>query len=165
MNVNKIAENQNSAPSYAQALATNLKIAATPKKVEARTYSCNMLTLRYVFKAGKVAVFMTKDGITSEYTTNIAHEIEELDAEIEMNHPNISVKVMTAVPVIEPVEALRAKHFAEFQAIMDKQNGRKGDGGHSVQGPLNVLNSDTVAPGAASSNESVGLKISVGSKA
>lgn len=169
------SHNQNPGTAHAQALAANIKEAANPKKVEARVFRSNMLTLRYVFKAGKVAAFLTKNGIDSEYVTDIAHEIAELDAEIENNHPNIFSKPAEIVRKIEPVEALKARHFEEFKKLMEAQNGRKGDGGFSEQGKLNVANSDTIADGAASSDGSAaaptslapvgGIKISLGGAA
>lgn len=139
--------------SHAAALAANLKEAAKAEKsANARVYYSNMLTMKYIFKAGKVAAFLTKNGRTSEYTTNIKHEIEELDAEIELGHPNITSSPEETVAVIEPVEALRQKHFEEFKKMMEKATLKTNDAGTSDQGKLNVANSTSIAEASAGSD-------------
>jgi len=153
-----------SAQSYAAAMAKNLKADMT--KVAARVFRSNIVTMRYVFKNGKVAPFLTKNGRDSEYATNVKYEIEELDAEIEGGHPNISSKAEEVQLVMEPVEALKARHFKEFLAQQSASVLKTNDAGSSEQVKLNVANSTTIQEGAAGSDSSAvpatgGLKINV----
>lgn len=152
---------KDAAESYASAMAKNLKADTT--KVAARVFRSNLVTMRYVFKNGKVAPFLTKNGIDSEYATNIKYEVAELDAEIEMQHPNISSKPEEIQLSIEPIEALKKKHFEEFLALQAASLKKSNDAGYSEQGKLNVANSNTIADAAAGSdsNTGAGLKISI----
>jgi len=157
------------AQGYAAALNKNLR--ADTSRVEARVFRSNILTMRFIFKNGKVAPFLTKNGRDSEYTTDIKHEIEELDDEIAMRHPNISSKPEEIVHTIEPVEALKARHFKEFQEQMARSVVKSNDAGSSSLEKLNVANSTTISEGAAGSDSNgvasapatSGIKISIGS--
>lgn len=131
---------------HTAAMQKNLQ-ADTSKLAVARVFRSNIPSMRYVFKQGKVAPF-----ISGRYTTDIAHEIEELDAEIAHRHPNISANKEEIVDTIEPLEALKKKHFEEFLLMQAKTLDKTNDAGTSEQGKLNVANSTTVAPGAAGSD-------------
>ncbi len=83
----------------------------TPTK---RLYWATMPFLNYVFKKGKMAVFKHH-----RYATDDPAEIEELDAEIAGKHPQIYFKAdqkFLTAEMEDPMKALRAKFFAEFQA-------------------------------------------------
>jgi mevalonate kinase len=123
------------------------------KKIDPVKFKGNILTMRFIFKNGKVAPFLTKDGRTSEYTTNIEHEVQELMHEIDMHHPNITVAPEEEVKlVMEPVEALKARHFEEFKKMMTATLVKTNDAGSSEQGQLKVANSTTISEGAAGSD-------------
>lgn len=139
--------------------ALKANMAADSTKVTARVFRSNISSSRYVFKNGKVAPF-----IGGKYTTNIKHEVDELDAEIEMKHPHISANKEEVVNTIEPLEALKAKFFAEFQAAQAANILKDNDAGISEQGKLNVANSTTVAAGMSGSSSTatapaLGLKL------
>ena len=138
--------------------ALKANMAADSTKVTARVFRSNISSSRYVFKNGKVAPF-----IGGKYTTDIKHEIDELDTEIEMRHPHISANKEEVVNVVEPLEALKAKFFAEFQAAQATNLLKSNDAGTSEQGKLNVANSTTVAAGMAGSS-SVGATPALGLK-
>lgn len=149
------AQNESTMTAHAQALLANLKN-SSQAKVAPRVFRSNIVTMRYVFKNGKVAPFLTKNGIDSEYATNIEHEIQELDAEIASNHPNISSKPAETVETLEPIEALKKKHFEEFKKMLASNTLKTNDAGTSEQGKLHVANSTTIGDGAAGSDSSVG---------
>jgi hypothetical protein len=160
-------QNQSGVAQHSAAMLANLKNRSRAK-VEPKCYQANMLSVRYVFKDGKTASFLTDDGITCKYTTNIACEIAELDEEIENMHPHITHAAVTPkAAAVEPIEALKARHFEEFKKLMASSTLKTNDAGNSDQGKLNVANSTTVAEGAAGSDASSapavgGLKISIG---
>jgi len=139
--------------------ALKANMAADLTQVTARVFRSNISSCRYVFKNGKVAPF-----IGGKYTTDIKHEIDELDAEIDMKHPHISANKEEVVSTVEPLEALKARFFAEFQAAQAANLLKDNDAGTSEQGKLNVANSTTVAAGMADSSStgaapSLGLKV------
>ena len=142
---------------HTAALKANL--AADLTQVTARVFRSNIPSCRYVFKNGKVAPF-----IGGKYITNIKHEIDELDTEIEMKHPYISANKEEAVNTIEPLEALKVRFFAEFQAAQAANLLKSNDAGTSEQGKLNIANSSTVSAGMAGSSSAgatpaLGLKL------
>lgn len=134
---------------FATQATANLK--ADTSVVKGRVFHSTIPSIRYVFRAGKHAVF-----IDGKYTTNIAHEIEELDAEIEAGHPNFFIKSKEEVAPVEPLEALREKFIKEFLAKQAEDTKTVKDGGTSEQGKLNVANSTTIASAAAGSDSSLG---------
>ena len=150
------------AQSYATALQKNLEADST--QIAARVFRSSLLSMRYVFKNGKVAPFMTKNGIDSEYTTDIKHEIEELDGEIRFRHPNLSSKPEELVSKIEPMAALREKHFKEFMEMQAKAVSLDNNAGYSEQGKLNVANSRSIAEAAMGNGAPTGsgVKINLG---
>jgi len=150
------SQNESSMTAHSAALLANLKNSSMAK-VPARVFRMSLVSARYVFKNGKVAPFLTKNGVNSEYATNIEHEIQELDAEIAMNHPNISSKAdeVVAAASIEPLEMLKKKHFEEFTKLQAASVVKSNDAGSSIQTKLNVANSTTIGDGAASSDSTV----------
>lgn len=158
---------QHSPTTQAQAMAANLQKVAEAKKVPRRVFRSNLLTMRYVFKAGKVANFLTKDGVTSQYVTDLSHEIEELDAEIAMGHPHILEGKEETTEAVDTMEALRQKHIQEYLAAQAKATKKDNDAGSSEQGKLNMSHSGNIAEAAAGSDSTVtntpatGVKINV----
>ena len=128
-------------------LAVKINLNADATKVASRVFRCAVLSSRYVFKNGKVAPF-----IGGKYTTDIAHEIAELDAEIAQRHPHITANKEEVVTLSEPMEVLKQKFFAEFEAAQKAALNKNNDAGTSEQGKLNVANSTTVAAGMAGSD-------------
>jgi len=148
---NEPTRDQSAVSAHSSALLHNLKH-STNERIAVRVFRSNIASMRYIFKNGKTAAFLTDNGSTSKYVTNIRHEIEELDEEIALGHPNIHVREEVVEPVIEPLEALKARHFAEFKKIYEAASLKTNDAGYSEQGRLNVANSTTVAEGAAGSD-------------
>ena len=142
---------------HTAALKANL--AADVTKVSARVFRSSIPSSRYVFKNGKVAPF-----IGGKYTTDIAHEIAELDAEILQKHPNITANVEEIVDTIEPLEALKAKFFEQFKAEQAAQLLKTNNVGVSDQGKLIPANSNTVAAAMAGSDSSSGQTPALKSK-
>ena len=116
----------------------------TPTK---RLYWATMPFLNYVFKKGKMAVFKHH-----RYATDIPAEIEELEAEIAGGHPQIYIKedqkFLTA-EMEDPMKALRAKFFAEFQAQQAKFVDPTNDMGTSSQQAIRPQSTSDIASVAA----------------
>ena len=116
----------------------------TPTK---RLYWATMPFLNYVFKKGKMAVFKHH-----RYATDIPAEIEELEAEIAGGHPQIYIKedqkFLTA-EMEDPMKALRAKFFAEFQAQQAKFVDPTNDLGTSSQQAIRPQSTSDIASVAA----------------
>jgi len=148
---------------HTAALLDNLKKASLAR-VPARVFRSNIASMRYVFKTGKVAAFLN-----FKYATDIAYEIDELDFEIAVGHPNITANKEEVVETIEPLEVLKKKHFEEFLKAQATAVSKDNDAGTSDQGKLNVANSRTVGEGMAGSDSSAtaptaGIKISLPTK-
>lgn len=149
-----MANDQSAAPAnavsaHSAALLANLN--ADNSRVAARVFRSNIPSVRYIFKNGKSANFLG-----GKYATDIAHEIQELDYEIALRHPNFSANVEEVVDTIEPLEALRARFIAEYKAELATNVAKDNDAGYSDQGKLNVANTTTVSEGAAGSDSSGG---------
>ena len=116
----------------------------TPTK---RLYWATMPFLNYVFKKGKMAVFKHH-----RYATDIPAEIEELEAEIAGGHPQIYIKedqkFLTA-EMEDPMKALRAKFFAEFQAQQAAFVDPNNDMGKTSQEPIRPQSTSDIASVAA----------------
>lgn len=162
-----MAADSDFAQSQVQAMQMNKKVASNPARApEALVFKNAMSNCQFVFKTGKVANFMQ-----GKYITDLQWEIDELQNEINSGHPHIYIddKERT-VAVVEPVEALRARHIAEYLAANAAAVDKTNDAGSSEQGKLTVANSSTVASGMAGSDSSnvaapaapvAGLKISL----
>lgn len=120
------------------------EVTETPKK---RLYWATMPFLNYVFKKGKMAVFKHH-----RYATDNPVEIAELDEEIAAGHPQIYVKedqkYLTA-EMEDPMKALRAKFFAEFQAQQAAFVDPKNDMGTSKQDQIRPQSTTDIAAVAA----------------
>jgi hypothetical protein len=149
------------AQNHTAALVSNLAAKDT-SKVAARVFRSNIPSMRYIFKAGKVASFLS--GI---YYTDIAHEITELDAEIAHGHPNISSKPDEVVTSVDPLEILKQKHFEEFKAQMAKSLAVGNNAGDSDAGKPTVTTSATLLAGMTASDSGApaaptgGIKVNV----
>lgn len=114
---------------------------------EKRLYWSTMPFMNFVFKKGKLAVFKHH-----RYATDVAEEIKELDDEVAVGHPHIYIKedqkFLTA-EMEDPMQALRAKFFAEFQAQQAKFVDPKNDMGTSSQDPIKPQSTTDIAPVAA----------------
>lgn len=114
---------------------------------EKRLYWSTMSFMNYVFSKGKMAIFKHH-----RYATDIESEIAELDKEIAAGHPAIYIKedqkFLTA-EMEDPMKALRAKFFAEFQAqqaaFVDPNNNM----GNSSQEPIRPQSTSDIASVAA----------------
>ncbi len=100
----------------------------------------------YVFKNGKAAPFFS-----GMYATDIQEEIDELNAEIAAGHPYLFInKDALTVETVDPIEALKKKHIAEYlatqAAAMDKSVETASDKEFKM---TSISNSDSV--GAAMS--------------
>jgi hypothetical protein len=87
---------------------------ATPKQFT--LFKCSIQACQYYFKDGSRADF-----IGGRYATDDESKIEELQAEIEANHPNIyadEAELTTAAVIQDPLAHLRAKIRAEVEAEM-----------------------------------------------
>ena len=116
----------------------------TPTK---RLYWATMPFLNYVFKKGKMAVFKHH-----RYATDIPAEIEELEAEIAGGHPQIYIKEdqkFLNAEMEDPMKALRAKFFAEFQAQQAKFVDPTNDLGTSSQQAIRPQSTSDIASVAA----------------
>lgn len=140
-----LAKDQNTGSAQADAMLANLKN-SVPVVVESRVFRSNVPSCVYVFKAGKRACFMG-----GKYTTNIAHEIEELDEEIRQGHPHITSKPEEKVMQNDPMEVLRAKFREELLAEQAAAAKINTNIGASEQGKLNVATSKDLAQVSAGS--------------
>jgi hypothetical protein len=146
--------------SFAQAQQYNVQVALAKDKVkvEPHSYTCNQQAAGIVFPNGKRAQFIPNGKGMNVYTTDKQSEIDYLDAEIAYGHPHLGNYVGEPILVIEGVEALKARFFAEFQAEQAKALDGTKDAGTSLQGKLNVANSNTVKQGAAGSDSAGATK-------
>jgi len=148
-----MSDNQNK--SYAEIQQANIKAERAANRVAAVapvTYVCNVQSAGYAFKTGKRAQFIPNvDGINC-YTTNIPSEIAELDEEVANGHTNITHYTGEVAPLIEPLEVLRSRFFAEFEAKQAEALKVTNDAGNSPQIKLNVAGSDKFAKLGAASN-------------
>lgn len=120
------------------------EVVETPKK---RLYWATMPFLNYVFKKGKMAIFKHH-----RYATDNPAEIAELDEEVAAGHPQIYIKedqkYLTA-EMEDPMKALRAKFFAEFQAQQAAFVDPNNDMGTSTQEQIRPQSTSDIAAVAA----------------
>ena len=123
--------------------------ANTPKSERVvKLFKMRLLDIGYVFRNGKRAPFLA-----GRYSTDIPSEIAELEEEIELGHPHLYISLEDPVlPAVETLEALRKKHFAEFEIQMKRAMDKNNDSGNTEVQKLNVVNSNTIANGAGSSD-------------
>lgn len=97
----------------------------------------------YVFKNGKPAHF-----IQQKYHTDVAWEIAELNEEIQARHPHIFIKpdeVTIDARHLDPMQALRDKIIAEYEAEQAKKLDPANDMGNSKQDAIKPANTLSVA--------------------
>ena len=116
-----------------------------------RVYTCNLQAAGYVFKNGKRAQFMPNTEGVNCYTTDIPSEQQELDMESTHRHPNFAVYVGEVAPLIEPMEVLKARFFAEFEAAQKAALNPDNDAGNYAQTALKVATTRSISSGAAGS--------------
>lgn len=153
-----MAESNNSGNAvqlYAQVQQANVRKAeeldAQGSKLP-RVYTCNLQAAGFVFKNGKRAQFIPNGEGVNCYTTDIPSEQLELDYEITHRHPNFAVYTGEVAALIEPLEVLKARFFAQFQAEQEAAINKNNDAGTSEQTKLNVANTTTISSGAAGSS-------------
>lgn len=130
-----------------------------PKEMDkAVIFKSSVPSCIYVLKNGKACNF-----INFRFMTKLDTEIEELTAEVNMGHPTIYIDSKEATAdVMEPIAALRARHFAEFQAELERANNKNQDAGTTQVQKLNVANSSTIAEGASGSDSTNAAPAAVG---
>jgi hypothetical protein len=116
-----------------------------------RVYTCNLQAAGYVFKNGKRAQFMPNTEGINCYTTDIPSEQQELDMEITYRHPNFAVYAGEVKPLIEPMEVLKARFFAEFEANQKAALNPDNNAGNYTQTALKVATTRSISSGAAGS--------------
>ena len=115
----------------------------------------NCVAGKYIFLNGKEAAF-----IGGRYATAVPTEIEQLDKEIEMDHPHIyrDAEEMTMdSDVKDPLAVLRDKFFKEFQEQQAKTSNRVDKGNTETAGVTVKLggiatSANTVGTAAASNS-------------
>ena len=112
-----------------------------------KLYWATMPFMNFVFPNGKVAVFRHH-----RFATEVPSEIEVLDREVAGNHPYIYVKqdaLYLTEEMEDPMKALRAKFFAEFQAQQAAFVDPNNDMGTSTQENLRPQSTSDIAAVAA----------------
>lgn len=118
-----------------------------PANTGKRLYWGTMPFMNYIFAKGKVAVFRHH-----RYATNVPAEIDELDKEVANGHPHIYVKkemMFLTEEMEDPMKALRAKFFAEFQAQQAAFVNPANDMGKTSQEPIRPQSTTDIASVAA----------------
>ena len=134
-----------------QARIANDAVLNKTAKVTVKVYTNTLTASGYVFKNGKRAQFVPNGDGLNCYTTDIPSEQAEFAEDIELRHPNIAEYTGQRAPLIEPMEVLRKRHFAEFEAQQARALSKTNDAGTTSLVKLNTVNSHTVAEGAAGS--------------
>jgi len=142
---------QTASSNFATASEANIKASPPTVLPVARVFRSNITSVGYIFKNGKKAAF-----VSGKYTTNIKYEIDELDTEIALGHPNFSADTEEIEAVIEPLEALRARFIAEFKADEARALNKANDAGTAEVQKLTPVSSATIADGAAGSDSTAG---------
>lgn len=125
-------------------MTTNTVANEAPKK---RLYFASMSFMNYVFSKGKVAVFRHH-----RFATDVPEEIAELDKEVSLNHPYISIKpdmMYLTEEMEDPMKALRARIIAEYVAEQSKHTDPSNDMGNSASGTFKPMSTTDVAAVAA----------------
>lgn len=115
-----------------------------PKK---RLYFASMPFMNYVFTKGKIAVFRHH-----KFATDIPEEIEQLDNEVRLGHPYISVKkdqMYVTAEDEDPIKAFKAKIIAEYEAEKAKHIDPANDMGTYRQEAIRPASTTDIASVAA----------------
>lgn len=125
---------------------------------DAKLYKATLPSINYIFKNGKPAIF-----VRGRFSTNIAAEIAELDAEIAAGHPHLFVdkdEPIVAEPTTnEMLAGLRAQWEAEFRAKMAEANQLSNDRGTSEVTKLVPGSTVDVAAAIANSGTDMAAKL------
>lgn len=125
---------------------------------DAKLYKATLPSINYIFKNGKPAIF-----VRGRFSTNIAAEIAELDAEIAAGHPHLFVdkdEPIVAEPTTnEMLAGLRAQWEAEFRAKMAEANQLSNDRGTSEVAKLVPGSTVDVAAAIANSGTDTAAKL------
>ena len=124
-------------------------MSTSPAPILLNVFQSTFPSINYIFGNGKPAIFQG-----GYYRTAIQWEIDELDNEIRMGHPHISrptdesARVVSS-DMIDPMDILRAKIIAEYEAkkVVDASGDR--DMGTYVAPALKPASSKDVAEAAA----------------
>lgn len=125
-------------------MSTTAEVTEVPKK---RLYFASMPFMNYIFSKGKVAVFRHH-----RFATDIPEEIAQLDHEVALNHPYISVKkdmMYLTEEMEDPMKALKAKIIADYLAEQAKHIDPTNNMGNSDQGTFKPMSTSDVAAVAA----------------
>lgn len=107
---------------------------------------------KFLFKNGKEANF-----IGGRFMTDVQSEIDELQAEVTLNHPHIyvdSAEAKVDSEKLDPLEEIRKKAVADYLAKQAAAVATSNDRGSTAQGGKleGIANSATIASGAAGSS-------------
>lgn len=120
------------------------KLEALPKDLH-RLFKSTQDT-SFIFSRGKYAHF-----VRGRYLTKIPSEIAELDAEIAQGNPHIYVdpnEYEVDKNLEDPHEAVKRQAIKDYLVSLARATNPENDAGKSVQGPLNVTSSESVAAAA-----------------
>ena len=112
-------------------------------------FKSNQLSSNYIFRSGKVAMF-----IHGRFSTDVQSEIDELENEIKTNHPNIykdEREKTIDTEKLDPLWKLKQDMRAEILAEMAANNDPNRDMGSYTSGKLNAASTrdiESVAAGA-----------------
>ena len=112
-----------------------------------RVFKSAIPSINYIFPSGKVAAFQF--GV---YRTDIKDEIEHLENEIRLGHPQIFIDEAEREidsELVDPIHALRAKIIAEYVAQQEAASNPDNDMGKSDQSAVKPANSRDIAAAAA----------------
>jgi hypothetical protein len=167
------SDNAISPPTQAQAMFNNQKNeqalnAAVPQdKRVVKLFKTRIPNIGYIFRSGKRAPFLN-----SRYSTDIPSEIAELEEEISLGHPHIYIdEAELTLDTVEPMEVLRKKFYAEFEAQQKRALDKDNDAGYTEANKIVVAttrsiaeavgNSDSIASPASPASPASALKVNL----
>jgi hypothetical protein len=115
-------------------------------------FKSNQLSSNYIFRSGKVANF-----VHGRFSTDMQSEIDELESEIKLGHPNIfkdSKEATIDTEKLDPLWRIKENIRAEILADIAKNNDPNRDMGSYNSGKLNAASTrdiESVAAGAGPS--------------
>jgi len=119
----------------------------TLEKPRKRLYFSSMPFMNYIFSKGTTAVFRHH-----RFATDKEDEIQQLDYEIKMGHPYISVKADAMYETEEfadPLGALKKKFIAEYLAEQAAHTNPENDFGNYNSGNIKPASTSDIASVAA----------------
>ena len=115
-----------------------------------KLYKCSVKSCSYIFKNGKAGYF-----INGRYSTQLSNEIEELDNEVSLGHPNIFVDLKEieidteADPLAGMKARLRQEILEEIKAKELISTNPARDMGDSEQGKFRPASTTDIAATSA----------------